>query len=289
MTEPPAGPPEEGSRDDSDRIDDAAEEFAQIERDAIRDFVADATPDMQEAIDRARAELGDEAFDAAVAEVLRRANDPMRYTADLEEAQEQEDLDVLDDDMLLDQLGGGATFLPADDAGLIDHLSAWRDDVESEPLSPGTAPEVIEQIHEFTEQIDRATAPPPAPQERTTPAMTTMEDAQQIRNLGEAAKNRALSALNAIEAKLDELVNAIQGAASGPGEFAQTAANILGADHPGAAQLNGAVAGWADALAPLVERVTAMREAAITAAGGAERLQQEFNAVAATLSGGSGA
>lgn len=171
MTEPPEPRrPEEGGGE---------EDWDGMERDAVRDFVADSTPDMQDAINAARAEYGDEAFDEMVAEVIRRANDPMRYTADLEELAEDEASEELDDDMLLDALGSGED---PDEGALTDMLGAWRDDVESVPPPSGTAPEVVQEIHDFTQEIDRATAPP-----RTTgrnePVMSAQEDAERLRSI----------------------------------------------------------------------------------------------------------
>lgn len=198
MTEPPEPrEPEEGrGEDDTD--------WGELERNAARDFVADATPDMQEAIDAARAEMGDEAFDAAVAEVLRRANDPMRYTADLEELAEEEELAELDDDVTLDVLGSGED-IEGDD--LADMLGAWRDDVDSVPHSPGTGPDVVQQIHDFTKEIDRATEPPHT-QEGSTQSMIS-EDAAQLRLIA-----NDITAAQAYEAALNALNDQVIGALS---------------------------------------------------------------------------
>jgi hypothetical protein len=149
-----------------------------MEQEAIRDFVADSTPDMQEAIDAARAEYGDEQFDEMVAEVVRRANDPMRYTADLEELAEDEAFEELDDDVTLDVLGSGDDIEGGGE--LTDMLSAWRDDVDSVPPSPGTAPETVQQIHDFAQEIDRATNPPRSTEGSTSPMSALSELAAQV-------------------------------------------------------------------------------------------------------------
>lgn len=162
MTEPP-----EPSEDDKNETN-----WDELERNAARDFVADSTPDMQEAIDAARAEYGDEQFDEMVAEVLRRANDPTRGPVDPFTPTD-------DDDALLDVLGAGDD-VEGDAAAEL--LAAWRDDVDSVPPSPGTAPENIQQIHDFTQEIDRATAPPRT-QEGNTEPMTIQEDAAQVRQI----------------------------------------------------------------------------------------------------------
>lgn len=177
MTEPPE--PRQPS-DDAGGEDDT--DWGALERDAVRDFVADSTPDMQEAIDRAREEYGEERLEEMVQEVLRRANDPMRYTADLEELAEDEAFEEIDDDLLLDQLGGVLEGDP-EQGELVDMLGAWRDDVESIPQPPGTAPEVIQEIHDFTEEIDRATAPPRT-QEGSVPEMSISEQAAQVAQIG---------------------------------------------------------------------------------------------------------
>lgn len=209
MTEPPEPRrPEEGGGDETD--------WAGMEQEAIRDFVVDHTPDMQEAIDAARAEYGDEQFYEMVAEVVRRVHakneaerlareqlervhdltgntDPvtedevqqylqaaagLSYTGDLEELAEDEGFEQLDDDITLDVLGSGDDI--EDGGELTDLLGAWRDDVDSVPPSPGTAPETVQQIHDFTQEIDRATNPP-----RTTEGndqiMSAQEDAERLR------------------------------------------------------------------------------------------------------------
>lgn len=157
MTEPPEPrDPEEGGGED-------APDWDGMERDAVRDFVADSTPDMQEAIDQARAEMGDEAFDEAVAEVLRRVHER-------------------DDDMLLDQLGRGEN-----EAGeLGDMLGNWRDDVNSEPVGP--IAENAQEIHDLNQQYNRPAEPsgPRVPHpEGTTHPMSLQESIGTLRGIAD--------------------------------------------------------------------------------------------------------
>lgn len=279
MTEPPEPrrPEEGGGEDDTD--------WGELERNAARDFVADSTPDMQEAIDAARAEMGDEAFDAAVAEVVRRANDPdreMHYADDIAEELEDEELDILDDDVVLDLLGSGEDVA---DGELTDLLGAWRDDVDSVPPSPGTDPEVVQQIHDFTQEIDRATNPPRSTEGSAAP-MSTMDDANQVRSLGASAAERAHGALNELLGAVDKLMDWVQIAAQAPDESTNAAADLLGEGHPGRAIVLEATAAWNNSLDPIRQQAQAIRQAVTEAQARAGAIGDAFNSAAGTASGG---
>lgn len=316
MTEPPEPrrPEEDGGEDETD--------WDELERNAARDFVADSTPDMQEAINAARDRMGDEAFDDAVAEVLRRVRekeaaerlareqlervheltgdespvtdeevqgylaraDQLRYGDDLAEELEDEEFAVLDDDVVLDLLGSGEDVA---DGELTDLLGAWRDDVDSDPLSPGTAPEVVQQIHDFTQEIDRATTPPRSTEGSAAP-MSMMDDANQVRSLGASAAERAHGALNELLGAVDKLMDWVQIAAQAPDESTNAAADLLGEGHPGRTIVLDATAAWNNSLDPIRQQVQAIRQAVTDAQARAGAVGEAFNNAANTASGGGG-
>lgn len=155
MTEPPEPRRPEGGGGEED--------WQQMERDAIRDFVADSTPDMQDAIDQARESMGAQAFDDAVAEVVRRANAPR------DEGEDDDYLGEIDDDMLLDNGGD-------EDTELGDMLGAWRDDVDSEPVPP--IAERAQEIHQLNQQFAEPAAPSDAREtdERNTEPVSQLSE-----------------------------------------------------------------------------------------------------------------
>lgn len=248
MTEPPEPRrPEEDGGDETD--------WEELERNATRDFVADSTPDMQDAIDAARAEYGDEKFDEMVAEVVRRANDPMRYTADLEELADEEQFEELDDDITMDVLGSGDDI--ADGGELTDMLSAWRDDVDSVPPSPGTAPETIQQIHDFTQEIDSATTPPRSTKGSVTP-MTAVEDAARLRSAGARCYQDIGNALELFQQSAETLRDIrLPEISQAPASHVDVAKSVLGQGH---ANLNDIMAAHA-ALNELTEEIRTMVDA----------------------------
>lgn len=273
MTEPPEPRrPEEDGGEETD--------WDALERNAARDFVADSTPDMQEAIDAARAEYGDEAFDAMVAEVVRRANDPMRYTADLEELQDQESLDEIDDDLLLDALGSGED---VEGGTLTDTLEAWRDDVDSVPPPAGTAPEIIEQIHDFTQEIDRATTPPRPTSEGSASSVSISEDAARIRQIADnqagmqGLSGGSISFAEAVSVQIrdNDAAAALAGAAEQLNADRQNAVNLLGSGE-GAQAVEGAGGNAAEAVQTALNAVSAAIAKADEAAAAIESAQSSI-------------
>lgn len=291
-----------------------------MERDAVRDFVADSTPDMQEAIDAARERYGDEQFDAMVAEVLRRANDPdretpqeeaerlareqlehvheitgnpnpvtdgevqeyiraageLRYTDDLEELAEVEELEELDDDVLLDVLGSGDD---PDEGELADMLGAWRDDVESVPPSPGTAPETVQQIHDFTQEIDRATAPPRTTEGATAP-MSLSEVIARLQMV--AHDSSAEGPLAQAKAKLEsEVLPLLQQAVEMLVEIKNTGVAALEGNVNTHAELLGA----AEHAAGSIEDAIALTQQAISGAAQAGEHEAAFRQTALDIAG----
>lgn len=185
MTDTPAGPPEEGPSDDSDRIAD------EVERVAREEMAALGLP---------------------IPEGGGLTND--------------EEIEALADDALLDHLGAGGEAVGFGE--LTDALSAWRDDVESVPPPPGTNPEAIQQIHEFTQEIDRATQPPRPPEGTPTP-MAISDDAAQL--LAIAQNGEVQGAINTAEQHLRDAVAALQQAQQTlEGQAAQAAALAGGSE-----------------------------------------------------------
>lgn len=146
-------------------------------------------------------------------------------------------LEELDDDVLLDALGSGEG---PDDGELADMLGAWRDDVESVPPSPGTAPETVQQIHDFTQEIDRVTAPPRVPQERNTTPMSISDavngmnqiagDTSAAGPLYDAKNGLEISTTNALQQSVTAIsqlnsmgLGALEGAPEAAGEFGAAA------------------------------------------------------------------
>lgn len=211
MTEPPETPEEGGGEEGTD--------WAALERNAARDFVADSTPDMQDAIDAARAEMGDEAFDKAVSEVLRRVH----------ERDADERLDVFDDDELLDVIGRGGEGAAGE---LGDMLSSWRDDVDSEPVPP--IAERTQEIHDFNQAVDRATDPP-RPTEGTPSPMSAQDEATRLRQL--ATDTTIAGMLQGAVDQLESLLGQVQ-AALGPQHSQLNAA--LGPIQEAISAVNGA-------------------------------------------------
>jgi len=220
VTEPPEPrrPEEGGGEDDLD--------WAEMERNAARDFVRDHTPDMQDAINAAREEMGDEAFDAAVEEVLRRAHerqqDPGDPNPDAPFGDDDPiDWETWDDDVLLDQVGRGEERDEFDDTGeLRDMLEAWRENVGSEPVPP--IAERAQQIHEFTQEIESTT------NIERTGHVPIADDAARLANLGtngdriqglissaEEGVRSAASALQEVSSLLNQLAGEAGQAAGG--------------------------------------------------------------------------
>jgi hypothetical protein len=233
MTEPPEPrrPEEDGGEDDPG--------WDEMERNAARDFVADNTPDMQEAIDAARAEMGDEAFDAAVEEVLRRANAPRDDVPDGDipfgDPDEPIDWDVWDDDVLLDQLGNKEPIEEGDETGeLRDMLGNWRDDVDSEPVGP--IAENAQEIHNLNKKFE---LPEAQPDTGGTPSMAISEDAPVIRQVAESqaaagAVQLAQTNIGEVSINVDRLADAVgtlqEGAAGIESDAAAAAAAAGGAE-----------------------------------------------------------
>lgn len=208
VTEPPEPrrPSEDGGEDETD--------WDAIERDATREFVKDSTPDMQEAIDAARAEYGDEKFDEMVAEVLRRANRPNDNEPDPHNEEvpgTDEWFASVDDDMLLDEVGN-----PSDDEfpgdldderELRETLKAWRDDVDSVPI-PTPA----------TDAIARGETPT-----KGTSPVSASEGAARLLELSQ--NQYMVGALQEVQAQLENMKSQVQSAL---GEGHSEMSNALG-------------------------------------------------------------
>lgn len=204
-------------------------------------------------------------WEEMVAEVLRRAH----------QLDDEEQFEALDDDILLDRLGGASGDVPGEERSeLTDMLGAWRDDVESEPVPP--IAERAQQIHEFSKEIERATRPP----QEGTPHVTAMETAEQIRSLGYAAYERALQALNGLDEHLDAVMGQLTVSASAPDESTNAASSLLGEGHPGIDDILQGTAGWVNALDPLKGMVTQLKGMVSEVTGSAQHIPDGFNAAA---------
>lgn len=193
---------------------------------------------------------------------------------DIDEELEEEELAVLGDDVVLDVLGSGENLEGND---LTDMLGAWRDDVDSVPPSPGTAPEIIQEIHDFTQEIDRATTPPRSTSEGRS--MSISEEVAELRHIGEsqaavqAIAGGSISFSDAITIQIrdNDAVQQLQHAAEQLAENRMRAVGLLGAGEgaqavDGAGQnaqasLESAIAAVSAAIAKVDEALAAVQSA----------------------------
>lgn len=173
--------------------------------------------------------------------------------------------DQLDDDVLLDQLGRGDDI---DDGALGELLSAERDRVQRQPLPPGTSPEVVQEIHDFNQEVDRATRPPDS---GGTNPMSLQESIATLSGIaGNTSASGPLSEANSAMSNtvLPAAQQAVEQLASMAGQ-ARTAAE-------GNAELSSEVGSTGEHAANAIEEVIDLVNSTITAIGQAVEHEAVF-------------
>lgn len=166
-----------------------------------------------------------------------------------------------------------------------------RVDIPGDPLAASTARDEID-AEPFNHKrwdsavVNHVAGTSPAP--TTGGTLTTLEDAERIRTLGNEAYDRALRSLNGLDEDLNAVMKQLAVSATAPDESTNAASGILGQDHAAMTGILEAAAGWSNAIDPLKQLVTQLKGLVGELTGSAERIPDAYNAAARAISGGAG-